>query len=74
MCHFLIQEHCILQNSCLTCFFFFFNETKEAKTHFHPAEDISHIWVLFREVSSLGLLPYFSWVSDSVKTLDSLDG
>ena len=48
--------------------FFFFNETKEAKTHFHPAEDVSHIWVLFREVSSLGLLPYFSWVSDSVKT------
>lgn len=49
-------------------FFFFFNETKEAKTHCHPAEDITHFWVLFREVSSLGLLPYFSWVSDSVKT------
>lgn len=66
MCHFLIQEYCILQSSRLT--FFFFNETKEAKTHCHPAEDITHFWVLFREVSSLGLLPYFSWVSDSVKT------
>lgn len=50
-------------------FFFFFNETKEAKIHRHAAEDISHIWVLSREASKSGLLPYFSWAYDSMKTL-----
>lgn len=49
--------------------FFFFYETKEAKIHRHPAEDISHTWVLSREASEFGLLPYFSWAYDSMKTL-----